>query len=1061
MVGVVLGDINSTDLPKIELPTLAEEQANEPLSVTIRPDAGKQQREQELQTALDQEAPVAVAEQPVNRFQAEVQKALHNGYSALEVKAYLEQQGMSEDDADSTVVDSLKAKVKDAMANGYNQEEVTKYLLDSGYDQDAVTRSVKAAGLNERYKRLDYQPEQADPDKTDMEKATDLSELYNNVYQKYSTLGKLAGGIFNDDLAIEARQEINQLNKTIATKLKEQGLDTLLDPDNGEVMLRTENGAVEQVDSSFLSRLWNSKSELGGALAGGAQGAVLGSIAGPVGTVVGAIGGSMLGSSLGRGLDLFINSKKLSEDLSANLYMTQMAEAGAFDGIAGVVGGTAIKAGSMAWKGVVNGYKYFSNGNVNGAYRALKDALKLSDGQIKEIVDNWESLNTTKSALSEKEKGLLAVTTTEPLAEGIAKAAAAKDFSILTNLKRVVDERAKGIQSIVIDNADINVGKAVRDNLTSYVNDVKAFFGEVKKQGAEAVDGTDFRFDLDKLAIAPIMKTIEKKLSNPLAKERFVAYASRIEAASLDRSFSGLLELRTAVNDFKYSKTLNTPDLEALNGVLNRIDNIVGKAAKEYIPNGKQWLENFSSAKKEYAKMKVLQENTLYRLITRSGITEDGIQKAIAKYSSNKDVDAEVFNAVVSKLQPSVRTKVESAAMQNLVNKNTFGDATSYQAIDFVQLANDLNTLNIQSPKVKNLQRVVEEFAKVYKNDPALAGYSMALNTKQMTSALGSNPLQILQYSAARSVWNAIYKYLPTQEARNIALVHKLSDLLSNPLHVKTANSLLKSLPEQVQPEMTTLIQELQKQTAKAGIKAPAASYMYKQSKTGTLAVTDGALGKGIYVVDKVAKPSAELQVAKVKIDQSKLATLEDISKLVGQTVSLKEVKKIPDLQQLLVERGFKGIKEGERAMLFPETTLGAKSSKSMAKEITPVIPDEVKAKILNSADPMYVEDFAYDIKNVVPQIDRAKYMELRKQVTKGPKEEVEKTLPINKLISDQPEVNSPGVKQYLTDTHTIEPIDVLEIDGKYYVEDGNHRVMAAIQRGDKTIKAKVTRKKP
>lgn len=951
MVSLVQSNGNDAGLPEVNLPKVnmtggavdeLPPETGKPLQITIT-------KGMPAETKPATPAP-AEQVQPTPEISDEskaIQEALHNGYTADELKNYLvNSKGISEDDADVTIVDSVKQKVLQAKQAGYSDEDVLNYMVGSGYDGNLADKAIKASRIDTKYKQLDYKPDLSEEDK-----AMDIADLYKNIYSEYSTTGNMVYGIFNDEAALKARRDINKLNYHVAEKLKKEGIDAFIDPDSGEVAMRNKQGVVSEVDSSILGSIYNSKGEFAGAVAGGIAGARGGAMAGaavgaafpptaaisvPVGTAVGAIAGSMTGAAAGRGADLAINSMKLSEDLSAKMYMSQMKQAGIFDGVAGVVGASILKVGAKGYKGAIKGWKYFSHGNSAGAYKALKENLNITDDQAKEIISNWEKLNQKVAPgdnLQEKAVGIIPQTMQG--AETAVKSAAMQNERVAVMLKNSLDERAKGIHKAVDTVADNNVGKFVREDLKAYEKDVKDFYDTIKKQAAGEIDGTDFRFDLDKLAIKPVMDSIEKRLSNPIARERFVSYASRIESASSDRTFSGLIELRAAVNDFKYSKSLSTPDLEALNTVINKIDGQIGKAVKEYMPEtGKDWTANFTKAKSEYAKMKQLQENALYRMVNRPGATEHGIQQALSRYGTDKDVDAEVFNQLVTRLTPATRSKVEGAAIKNLVNKNTIGEAADFQAVHFPQLVEELKGLNLTTPEARNLVNVAEEIAKVYKNDVELSTIT-ARTVFSKQSTLATSAEGKIKQGMISATWNAVYKYAPTKNARNIALVHRLTKVLENPLHVRTADELLREIPKEMQPEMASLIKQLQVETAKKGGAAAVQKdfvNMYKQSKSGNLVVSDGALGKGVYLVNKIKNPTPEMNVIKHEVNMSRMASIADISSIVGRDVTEKEIRNLPNIQEQLIDKGFLGIKLEDRAMLFHQTTAGVKSPKTVGK---------------------------------------------------------------------------------------------------------------------------------
>lgn len=915
------------DLPEVELPQSgALPQTSGPLRIDVTKEA----------TGGDSLPEPVSSPSLVNGVN--IQKALNMGYSTSEVQQYIQSQGISEDDANLAVTSTVSEGVKKAREIGYSDEEINKYLLDSGYDTNVATSAIKAANISNKFTKLDYKPEEAVQSEED--KAMDLADLYKNIHYEYATLGKQVVGILDEETSISARRDVNRLNANLVAKLQKEGIDAFLGEDY-TVMMKDKAGKVSEVDSSFLGGLFNSKGELAGAIGGGIAGVRAGAIAGasvgavfppaaPIATGAGAVIGGFVGSAVGamggRAADLYVNSKKLSEDLTTSLYMTQIKQAGIADITFGVIGSSAIKMTAKSWRGLVKGYKYLTHGNPKGAYKALKDNLNLTDDQIKEMISKWEKFNNTSAPGSTfEEQAISIVTQTGKGAESSVKSAAMMSERVATIAKQSIDERAKSLIKAVDNVADENVGNYIRKDIKAYEDDVKNFYDVIKKQGADAVDGTDFRFDIEKIAIEPVMKHIESKLSNPLARERFLGYSGRIASASSDRTFSGLLELRSAVNDFKYSKSLSVPDMEALNQVLNRIDTTIDKAVKAYMPDGKQWSKNFQLAKSEYSKMKVLAESAktraIYKLLSNSGVTEEGIQRAISKYSNNKDVDSEVFNAIVSRLSPATKAKVEGAAIKNLLNKHTFGSSTEYQAIDFPQLAADLRGLNLSTPEAKNLSTVIDEIAKVYRNDANLA----SLNGKSIAdqaNSLSTDLLQKVKVGVVGQVWNNIYKYFPLKGSRNIALIHQVEKLLQNPLHARTAEEVLKGMPTPQQPQMNSLIKQLQIQQAKTGPVAPQAfTKMYKQSANGKLAVTDGALGKGIYLVDKIKTPNSEMKVISHNVNNTKIFD--------GSNLDTKAFRTDSAARQQLIDQGYDGVRVGDKVMLFPETQAGYKTPKA------------------------------------------------------------------------------------------------------------------------------------
>lgn len=897
-----------------------------------------------------QSAPAQAAATQPNPASADydkIEKALKSGYSKDEISSYMSKsQGLSPDDANAKVVESVQSKIQDASKAGYSQKEIKDYLIENRFDGQVIDDAMKTVHLDQSYKKTDYNP--SDPAQAPVvESAQNVADLYRNIYSKYSTVGNEVLGVFDEQAGIQARRDVNQLNVGIVNKLKESKMDAFVDPNTGDPMVREANGYAHPVDSSMLSSLVNSKGEIAGAIAGGSAGAALGAMTPvPGGALVGGVVGSMAGAAAGRGLDLAYNSSLIKEKIEKQLYLSQMKQAGIMDGVASVLGAGIVKLGSAGAKGVMKGWRYFSAGNTKGAYKALLENLNITDEEAKEMVSNWEKhsnsarvqqsvvdtgvgqVPVTKiskvdalKGLSDEQKAIKVISNTAPGAENAVRHAASSDPKMTNALLESINKRAKGIQQTANAFNDQDLGNTVRMDLNAYEKDVKDFYGQVKDQGIAHVNGTDFKFDLNKVAVKPVMDNIAKKISNPKVQEQFLLYATRIENASADRSFGGLIELRQAVNDFKYSRSeLSRPDAEAVNKVINRIDTQINNAATEYMPGkGKQWIENFKTAKVEYAKMKQLEENAVYKAITKEPATEKSIRTVLSKYGEAKTVDSEVFNEVVDRMSGVTRSKVETAAFKNLLDKNTYGASTELQAVHFPQLAEDLKSLNIQTPEGKGIVRVVDEIAKIYRNDAVLSSIIGNTPMPKMAGSLSSNLLQKAKYSLIGAVWNRVVMYAPGKTARNMALVHQVGRLLESPLNYKASEDMVRMVPRESQSEMRSLVKDLQQQTAKAdfGKKPDDFVKMYKQSKSGKLMLTDGALGKGVYLVDKVSNPTPEMNIVRHEVNMSRMATLDDVSKLVGQQVTEKDIRTIPNLKKTLQDKKYLGIRVDGKAMLF------------------------------------------------------------------------------------------------------------------------------------------------
>lgn len=935
--------------PDVSLPSSGQASVEQgPLHITVRPNDYQPAPEPE---PSNEEISNDVRHQPNlpkvgDRNWSTLQGYLQSGASRADIaKTMAAETGMNEQDADLDIVQTLAGKAREAYKNGANEGQVFDYMINKGYDPDLANNAIKTAKFSKRWELHNWMPNRTPDD------AEELVGLYQNVHSKYSTMLKGVSGALGDTRgAAEYADDISKLNASMIKYLNKQGFNAGQDPETGDITVTSEDGMVQKVDSTFLQSLWNSKYEITGATTGAIAGARMGvgvaamaplpPTAGGLITraaIVGgfAYGGGYVGSAAGRGLDLAMNSYQLKEQLEASFYFNQMTEAGLADIVMGTLGAAAFKAGAKGIKGtskvVMRAYDHVLAGNKKGALSELKKILHISDDQAKEIIDGFESKLQGQQtvngmfgprAFAQEEKDLAALALTQPGAEGIVRQAVSDNPQASNALKISIDRRAKDINKAINTISDPNTGNLIREDLTAYQKDVKNFYGEVKQQGADAIDGTDYRFDIAPLAIEPMMKSIQKGM-NPRNQELILAHVMRIEDATTNRTFSGLLDLRQALNDFKYSKTgLKAPDLEAINKVINKIDLQVNKAVKEYMPNAKQWSENWTTAKTEYAKMKQLEENVLFRRITSAANNEASIQRLLNKWGNDTDVDKETFNAVMERLSPATRSKAETAAIKNLTKKYTYGEVGDFQATNFPSLNEAIKELNITTPEGRRFAEGVNDMAKIFKNDPNLSSISgnLVIPTPASiaTTFEGKVKMSILQ-----TVWKEMLHVIPGRQANSKALVKHLSNVLDNPMNFKSTEDFIKAMPETSRTEMRSLVNDLRAQVAKAPKQQPSKLKMYKQTKTGKLSTSDGALGKGVYLVDKVAKPLPDSKVVSHEVDLKRLATMDQISSLVGRDVSEKEIRNIPNLQQQLRDAGYLGIRAEGKAMLFPENIIG------------------------------------------------------------------------------------------------------------------------------------------
>ncbi len=865
------------------------------------------------------------------KIQAFKDKALAEGYSEADIQSHIAKLSAPAEVAQP--VDKVKEIKDKALAEGYSEADVNKFLQDKGLvTKEAPVAEPVNQAIPTSMGRLGVEAVSAPAAQPTPQ---ELGDLYKNVYGKYSTTAKSVQSMFDSSKNAEVMKDINDLNQGIVRELTANNFKARINPAQPDEILVVNDKGVEQIlDSSILSQMYNAKAETGGSIAGAIAGAKAGAalpIVHPLGKAiaagVGAIAGGMIGGALGSGVDKITNSLDLKEKLTGEVLKNQMIEAGVFDGAVSVVGSGVLKAGSAVSKSVGKAYKYFKSGNVDGAFESLVDNMQISKSQAEELVKQWETLNAKEAPGSTlQEKAIGVITTTQPGAESYVKVATVTDPKASFALLKDIDSRAKGVVNAVKSVSDDATGDLVRKDLAEYQGAVKSYYGTVVKDASDIINKTEYRFNLDKLAVEPTLKNLGAKITDPTKQLQFANYMSKIDAVTTNRTFSGLLELRQTVNDFKYSKIASFDDNAAINKVINKLDSEIGVAAKTHLDNGSEWVKKFAGAKTEYAKMKSVEENVVFKSLNREGITEEGVQKVIGRYVNaldNPTYDTNVFNEVMTKLPTKTQNKVEGVILKDLTDKFSIGHESGLQAVHFPQLAEAVNKYKFNNPESKKIVKAINDMSEVFKNDIALSTISGKLSVQENKSYLASSPIARLKQEVVTQSWNGLRKFIPGKASNEAALIEKTRALLENPMNVKTVEAYVKELPAEAQAEARATIHNLRAEYVKQNIQPAAKSKVYKVSSNPQLVETNGALGKGYYFTDKIAKPKSVgpatgQTIHTQEVDPTRLATFDTISKLVNKQVTAKDIRADKEIIKTLQSKGYQGINQDGKIMLFP-----------------------------------------------------------------------------------------------------------------------------------------------
>lgn len=150
--------------------------------------------------------------------------------------------------------------------------------------------------------------------------------------------------------------------------------------------------------------------------------------------------------------------------------------------------------------------------------------------------------------------------------------------------------------------------------------------------------------------------------------------------------------------------------------------------------------------------------------------------------------------------------------------------------------------------------------------------------------------------------------------------------------------------------------------------------------------------------------------------------------------------------------------------------TAGGYLSKNMRKKNVEAAASEVKEialspeqrqgilqKIKSTSLPQNMDDYADDLDNVLPMIDKKVVSRFRKALKDGDVVEFEREIPVSSLVTDQAKVSSKALKEKLA-YGDDGPVEVFDLgNGRFFVDDGNHRAALAVLQDQPSIKAIIT----
>lgn len=182
-----------------------------------------------------------------------------------------------------------------------------------------------------------------------------------------------------------------------------------------------------------------------------------------------------------------------------------------------VIGYPLVKGLGTGWNGIVKAKNYIQTGEIRSAYKSLKDTTFLNDDQIANIVAQLEKHATLEG--NQYEKGIKAVTLTEPGMQDLVRAAAGTHPKAGSATANIVNSRAEDVLLQTSRLTDEQVPRMLAEDLRNYTIDVKDQYAKVKALATQSPKGLNFQWNMDELAIQPVMDDLYKKLVDPATKE--------------------------------------------------------------------------------------------------------------------------------------------------------------------------------------------------------------------------------------------------------------------------------------------------------------------------------------------------------------------------------------------------------------------------------------------------------------------------------------------------------------------------------------------------------------
>lgn len=626
-----------------------------------------------------------------------------------------------------------------------------------------------------------------------MQKDISMQDLLASLRSVYPTDAALHTSILSIGGSEEATQVAEEIAKNadthIVAELKRRGIDAHYDAEVGGYV----DAEGRMLDGNwweqFKRDMGTSKEAISFSLAGSMVGMRAGASKGPWAAGVGAFLGGMAGGAAGSGLDYVRDATRIGAELQGSVAARKMLNEAEWAIVGDAAGAAILKLGSASVSGAKRFIDLIRARDLKGAGQALRQHMHLTEEETQEIVrDASRIINITGA--SQQQRDLVLPVLTQPGGETIVEAAVKNKPSVGSAIVKDVNTRAKELLTKTAALKDNDAAQVILGDLKNYQYDVKMQYSDVKARASMSTKNGMYAFNIENLAVQPLLRDIAKTVHDPMLQEKLVNKLRHIDALGSSRSFADLLELRKVVHSLTYSKAvINSGKAKELDSAIQAIDKEIRRGAQVAVDNPTQWLKDWDAANKSYSEMKRLENNVLFKTLMRPGMDPAKIAKNLYAYSTSTD---STFVDVLNKLPKQSRVAVEAEVFDIIANKYTEGVEGGFRATHFPALAKELRQIPFTSPEARKLQHAVLRMAEVFKNDVRLGYTSGVIQTPQFQSYLTADPVMRAKFALASGVFSKVKEIVPGEMQRNLALVNTVIDVLEEPLNQKALDTLVK-----------------------------------------------------------------------------------------------------------------------------------------------------------------------------------------------------------------------------------------------------------------------------